>query len=169
MNKKQIQTEELIPYTGAEGLENYLPVLRPMLRWGLSPYALLAYGLILGRMKLSRRNGWTDEAGNCYVHYSVAALARDLGASQATVKRVLAELEEAGALGRAGRPGTVSRLYPRVPAGCLRTGSKPRDLSPVTRSRPAPEPQWSFDPAPDEGDVEWLAAKMLGMEAPGSC
>ena len=158
MKRNPTPTEALAPYTGAEGLENYLPVLRPMLRWGLSPYALLAYGLILGRMKLSRRNGWADEEGVCYAQYSVAALARDLGASEATVKRVLAELEEAGLLRRAGRRGTVSRLYPQVPAGCLRSGQTVPGREPRTRSKPrAPR---------DAGDLDWLTAHYAGDLGP---
>ncbi|MDK2895551.1 MAG: hypothetical protein PWQ98_1678 [Moorella sp. (in: firmicutes)] len=58
----------------------------------LSLAAKLAYGLLLDRMELSRKNGWWDDKGCVYVKYAREEIAEDLGVSIPTAVKVMKEL-----------------------------------------------------------------------------
>lgn len=60
-------------------LSGFLTLPKSLLCWGLSPGALLVYGLLLDRGKLSQRSGWTDKQGWVYVIFPVRELALALG------------------------------------------------------------------------------------------
>ena len=96
----QARNEALCPFTRDTQLSGFLTLPKSLLCWGLSPGALLVYGLLLDRGKLSQRSGWTDKQGWVYVIFPVRELALALGKGVTTIKRWLRELEERGA--RAG-------------------------------------------------------------------
>lgn len=108
------EKEKLRPYDGGRLEGRYIRLPRCALTWGLAPAAALAYGLLLDRAELSARNGWRDPRGLPYINYSLGALSRDLGVSESTAKRVLAELEGNGLLRRVTQRGKAARLYPMV-------------------------------------------------------
>lgn len=62
----------------------------------LSSDAKILYGLMLGRMNLSRKNGWLDEKGRVYIRWSNEELCKDLGRSEPTVVKIKKELEKEG-------------------------------------------------------------------------
>ena len=45
----------------------------------LSNDARMLYGLILDRMTLSRKNGWTDETGRIYIVFTMKAIEKEFG------------------------------------------------------------------------------------------
>ena len=63
----QARNEALCPFTRDTQLSGFLTLPKSLLCWGLSPGALLVYGLLLDRGKLSQRSGWTDKQGWVYV------------------------------------------------------------------------------------------------------
>lgn len=90
----QARSEALCPFTRDTQLSGFLTLPKSLLCWGLSPGALLVYGLLLDRGKLSQRSGWTDKQGWVYVIFPVRELALALGKGVTTIKRWLRELEE---------------------------------------------------------------------------
>ena len=90
----QARNEALCPFTRDTQLSGFLTLPKSLLCWGLSPGALLVYGLLLDRGKLSQRSGWTDKQGWVYVIFPVRELALALGKGVTTIKRWLRELEE---------------------------------------------------------------------------
>ena len=75
----QARNEALCPFTRDTQLSGFLTLPKSLLCWGLSPGALLVYGLLLDRGKLSQRSGWTDKQGWVYVIFPVRELALALG------------------------------------------------------------------------------------------
>ena len=71
----QARNEALCPFTRDTQLSGFLTLPKSLLCWGLSPGALLVYGLLLDRGKLSQRSGWTDKQGWVYVIFPVRELA----------------------------------------------------------------------------------------------
>lgn len=53
----QARNEALCPFTRDTQLSGFLTLPKSLLCWGLSPGALLVYGLLLDRGKLSQRSG----------------------------------------------------------------------------------------------------------------
>lgn len=94
----------------------YLQYPRFLLKLPLSETAKLIYILLLDRARLSQSNGWEDEQGRIYVHYTLDGLAKDAGKSERTVSTALSDLQKAELLLRLHpTPGGASRLYPKVP------------------------------------------------------
>lgn len=82
------------------------------MNYKLSPPAVLLYGLMLDRMRLSSANGWKDADGQVYIHFTVESICRLLRCGHDKAVSLLRELEEAGLLRRARRgQGRPSRLY----------------------------------------------------------
>ena len=112
----QARNEALCPFTRDTQLSGFLTLPKSLLCWGLSPGALLVYGLLLDRGKLSQRSGWTDKQGWVYVIFPVRELALALGKGVTTIKRWLRELEERELIFRtvyymAGCTKTMKRLW----------------------------------------------------------
>ncbi|SEG32301.1 Replication initiator protein A (RepA) N-terminus [Eubacterium ruminantium] len=61
---------------------------------GISDSAKVLYGMLLNRMGLSLRNGWTDENGRSYINYTIEALMDDLGIGKTKAKALFAELSD---------------------------------------------------------------------------
>lgn len=64
----------------------------------VSLHAKFLYMKALGRLHLSIRSGWFDEEGVPFCYYRRAEMARDLGTSERSVSKYLAELKDAGVL-----------------------------------------------------------------------
>lgn len=84
---------------------------------GLNETAKLAYILLLDRARLSLRHPqWVDGQGRAFLVYPVAALAKNMGKSQMTVKTALRTLEQEGLLERRRRGlGQANLLYVKLP------------------------------------------------------
>lgn len=97
-------------------LPGYYQYPKFLLSADLSQTAKTAYMLLYDRARLSRENGWEDESGRIYVHYTVKKLAEALGRGPTATKEALRELDRAGLLYRAhdgfSRP---SLLYVKLP------------------------------------------------------
>ena len=52
------------------------------------------YGMMIDRVSLSIKNGWLDEDGKTYIHYSVADIMADTGCGKNKILKCLKELEE---------------------------------------------------------------------------
>lgn len=61
---------------------------------GISFEAKAIYGMMIDRVSLSIKNGWLDEDGKTYIHYSVADIMADTGCGKNKVLKCLKELEE---------------------------------------------------------------------------
>lgn len=174
------EKDKLRPYDGGRLGGRYFRVPRCALTWGLAPVAVLTYGLLLDRAELSARNGWLDPRGLPYLNYSLGALSRDLGVSESTVKRVLAELERSGLLRRVTERGKATRFYPMVlPAGSGPSvgsgpsagGRPPAGGGPSVGSRPpagsGPSAGESRPEPIDTGDLDRLWAEyQAGLGTP---
>ena len=84
---------DLRPFTRDTRLCRFLVLPTALLRWGLSPGAVLVYALLLDRAKLSQRSGWTDKRGWVYTVFPIQALCQALGRGETTLKRWIRELE----------------------------------------------------------------------------
>ena len=52
------------------------------------------HGMVIERVSLSIKNGWLDEDGKTYIHYSVADIMADTGCGKNKILKCLKELEE---------------------------------------------------------------------------
>lgn len=52
------------------------------------------YGMMIDRVSLSIKNGWLDEDGKTYIHYSVADIMADTGCGKNKILKCLKGLEE---------------------------------------------------------------------------
>lgn len=64
--------------------------------FGLSTDAKLLYGLLLDRMSLSVKNGWTDSAGRVYIIFTLAEIQKALGCVEKSAVKYMKELEKIG-------------------------------------------------------------------------
>ena len=125
---------DLRPFTRDTRLCRFLVLPTALLRWGLSPGAVLVYALLLDRAKLSQRSGWTDKRGWVYTVFPIQALCQALGRGETTLKRWIRELEARGhgmdlspgaQILRGGRGAGGAPPSPR-PLGGTRLGPPPR-------------------------------------------
>ena len=150
----QARNEALCPFTRDTQLSGFLTLPKSLLCWGLSPGALLVYGLLLDRGKLSQRSGWTDKQGWVYVIFPVRELALALGKGVTTIKRWLRELEERELIFRTVPfQGEAGWIFLRVPR-CGVEGEREKALglpppAPAVRD-PWEERAW----APREGGLD---------------
>ena len=61
---------------------------------GLSNDAILLYGILLNRLKLSKKNSKFNKNGRVYVEASIASIMELLDVSKGTARKVVTELEE---------------------------------------------------------------------------
>ena len=62
---------------------------------GISFEAKAIYGMMIDRVSLSIKNGWLDEDGKTYIHYSVADIMADTGCGTNKILKCLKELVKA--------------------------------------------------------------------------
>lgn len=80
----------------------------------------ILYMLLLDRSGLSRKNGWVDEEGHVFVHYSIQKLANDLHKSPTTIKDSLRTLENHGLIRRVRQSAPKpTRIYVKIPEEAL--------------------------------------------------
>ncbi len=78
----------------------------------LSMAAKVLYGVLLDRMSLSRKNGWSDEENRVFIIYQVGEIQEDLGFSKKKAIDLLSELEKFGLLEKKRRGhGLPNVLY----------------------------------------------------------
>ncbi len=88
------QGVKLVPFRRETKLTRYLALPKELLKLNISPTAMVVYGLLLDRANLSQANGWMDEKGRVYVHFTFESIAMYMGFSEATARRALKELEK---------------------------------------------------------------------------
>ena len=103
--------DDLIDFRGGWPQGTFVPLPKQSLTWGLSPTAVLAYGLLMNRAELSFRNGWLDERDLPFVIYPLDDLGADLGVSESTARRVLRELTDLGLVSRRDIPGKYTLFF----------------------------------------------------------
>ena len=103
--------DDLIDFRGGWPQGTFVPLSKESLTWGLSPTAVLAYGLLMNRAELSFRNGWLDERDLPFVIYPLDDLGADLGVSESTARRVLRELTDLGLVSRRDIPGKYTLFF----------------------------------------------------------
>ena len=103
--------DDLIDFRGGWPQGTFVPLSKQSLTWGLSPTAVLAYGLLMNRAELSFRNGWLDERDLPFVIYPLDDLGADLGVSESTARRVLRELTDLGLVSRRDIPGKYTLFF----------------------------------------------------------
>ena len=103
--------DNLIDFRGGWPQGTFVPLPKQSLTWGLSPVAVLAYGLLMNRAELSFRNGWLDERDLPFVIYPLDDLGADLGVSESTARRVLRELTDLGLVSRRDIPGKYTLFF----------------------------------------------------------
>ena len=103
--------DKLIDFRGGWPQGTFVPLSKESLTWGLSPTAVLAYGLLMNRAELSFRNGWLDERDLPFVIYPLDDLGADLGVSESTARRVLRELTDLGLVSRRDIPGKYTLFF----------------------------------------------------------
>ena len=89
---------------------------RFLLTLDLSETAKVIYMLLLDRSKLSMQtDGWQDERGHVFVHYTIQSLAAAIGKSEMTVKNALKALEQQGLIYRQRQgAGLPSRIFVKI-------------------------------------------------------
>lgn len=101
-----------------EGLDfRFIRLPVELLDRGLSPAAMVLYGVLLGRLSLSGKNGWRDKEGEVFVCCTNREICRLLHCGHDKATKVLRELEGAKLLRCARQQGgRACRLY-RCPLG----------------------------------------------------
>ena len=83
-----------------EGLDfRFIRLPVELLDRGLSPAAMVLYGVLLGRLSLSGKNGWRDKEGEVFVCCTNREICRLLHCGHDKATKVLRELDIAGADG----------------------------------------------------------------------
>lgn len=59
----------------------------------ISPEAKILYGILLDRMSLSQKNGWTDDYGRVYIVFTVEEIMSSLGCQNQKANKLMYELE----------------------------------------------------------------------------
>ena len=87
-----------------------------LLALDLSETAKMIYMLLLDRAKLSmQKEGWQDEQGRVFIHYTIQSLAKVIRKSEMTVKNALKTLEQQGLIYRQRQgAGMPSKIFVKV-------------------------------------------------------
>ena len=87
-----------------------------LLTLDLSETAKMIYMLLLDRARLSmQKEGWQDEQGRVFIHYTIQSLATASCKSEMTVKNALKALEQQGLIYRQRQgAGMPSRIFVKV-------------------------------------------------------
>lgn len=82
---------------------------------GLSIEAKLLYGLMLDRMGLSCKNGWCEDDGRVFIHYTLEEICDDLNCGHEKAVKLVAELDGGKGLGLIERKrqgqGKPTKIY----------------------------------------------------------
>ena len=116
---------------------------RFLLTLDLSETTKMIYMMLLDRARLSmQKEGWQDEQGRVFIHYTIHSLAATIQRSEMTVKNALKALEKRGLIYRQRQGvGMPNRIYVKVQTeNCLTGGTtfclqKERKLSASNNKR----------------------------------
>lgn len=101
--------------------EKYKPV---------STDAKMLYGLLLDRIHLSAKNGWTDKRGRIYQFFTVKEAQEKLRFGHEKICRLFSELEQADLILRKRQgQGKPSIIYLKVLTSDFRTSKVPKSRS----------------------------------------
>ena len=153
--------ENLLRYDGDLSGTTHIAFPKEALKWKLSCPALMVYCALLERVNLSIKNGWKDDEGDVYAHYSLPHLAEDLDFSLSTIQRAIRELESRGLLERQQQKGRPVRHYPLSPASW---GKKKRKSSTSVR-RKKPDACDPYRIPADLGDLDWVLEEMKNAQS----
>lgn len=78
---------------------------------GLSAESKLLYALMLDRMGLSIRNGWSDKAGRVFIYFTLEEIEKMLGCGHGKATGLCRELEKAALIERGEKTGRAQRIY----------------------------------------------------------
>ena len=79
---------------------------------GLSSDAKTVYGILLDRVSLSAKNGWSDEEGRVFVYMTVSSIEEAMGCAHQKACGLLSELEDFGLIERKRQGlGKPDRIY----------------------------------------------------------
>ncbi len=77
----------------------------------ISTDSKLLYGIMLDRMSLSARNGWTDEENRVYIVFTIDEIKDSLGCAEKKAVKMMDELQEIGLIERKrqglGKPNLI--------------------------------------------------------------
>ena len=92
---------------------------RFLLTLDLSETTKMIYMLLLDRARLSmQKEGWQDDQGRVFIHYTIQSLAATIQRSEMTVKNALKALEQRGLIYRHRQGvGMPNRIYVKVQTG----------------------------------------------------
>ena len=87
-----------------------------LLTLDLSETAKMIYMLLLDRARLSmQKEGWQDEQGRVFIHYTIQSMATAIHKSEMTVKNALKALEQQGLIYRQRQgAGMPSKIFVKV-------------------------------------------------------
>ena len=87
-----------------------------LLTLDVSETAKMIYMLLLDRARLSmQKDGWQDEHGRVFIHYTIQSLAKVIRKSEMTVKNALKTLEQQGLIYRQRQgAGMPSKIFVKV-------------------------------------------------------
>lgn len=105
----------------------------------LSLSAKFLYALLLDRMSLSAKNGWTDKEGRVYIYFRLDEVMAQIGCGHTKAVKLFAELEQANLIERRKQGmGKPVQIYVKGFALSHQTErSDERDDSPSARKRPS--------------------------------
>lgn len=140
--KEDTAIADLHPFTRQTALTGYYPIPREVLNRDLPPTAILLYAVLLDRATLSRKNGWTDDAGRVYVVFPIEKLAETLHVSETAVKRHLAELTQDGLIERQRPVGNgPSHIFLNIPEESKSTAEQQQNAPSESAKTPRPTGQ----------------------------
>ena len=135
---KEMATRRLLGADKSGILWKYIRLPVELLDRGLSPAAMVLYGVLLGRLSLSGKNGWRDKEGEVFVCCTNREICRLLHCGHDKATKVLRELEGAKLLRCARQQGgRACRLYP-LPFGDMRKSRPERAEEPLCSVRENP-------------------------------
>lgn len=126
----------------------------------ISTEAKIMYGVMLDRVSLSRKNGWIDENGNVYIHFTLAEMMEYFHWTKYRIYEILKELD-------VGEEGIG--LVERKRTGC----NKPNVLyvknfaSILNRNRGAPDFRQTDIRTSEQSDIRISAEQTSGLPTDG--
>ena len=107
-------------------IPRFLAYPKFLLPLDLNETAKMIYMLLLDRARLSmQKEGWQDEHGRVFIHYTIQSLAATIGKSEMTVKNALKALEQQRLIYRQRQgAGMPSKIFVMVQTeNCLAGGT----------------------------------------------
>ena len=105
---------------------------------GISAESKILHGLLLDRMGLSVKNGWTDDTGRVYIIFTTEEIMEALYCADNKATKLMKELESCGLIERKRRGlGKPSLIYvknstiPPTPSSAGTTAAPPTNALPI--------------------------------------